>query len=198
MIIANEQYLSELDMIGDADFGVNVSKGFGAVLERLSQIRDADIGTILSTAGNVFMFDVGATIGGFLGRSFQKAGKNMQGRKALTGEGIVGIFETMLETVKQAGGAKIGDKTLVDALEPAVNAGSSEVAMGVKNICEVLDKMVRAADEGAKSTANMIARLGRSSYVGERSRGKVDPGAALIALILRSMRDSLRGDLVPP
>lgn len=190
MVINNELYLSELDMIGDADFGINVSRGFRMILEQFAQLPDPDIGTILKTAGDVFVFDIGATIGGYLGRSFQKAANEMQGKLTLTATEFVDIFSIMLAYIKEKGGAKVGDKTLIDALEPAVDAGKSEVASSVGDVCEVINKMARAADEGAKNTANLISRLGRSSYIGERSRGKMDPGAKLISLILDSMKDS--------
>jgi dihydroxyacetone kinase-like protein len=190
VIINNELYLSELDMIGDADFGINVSRAFRMILERLTQLSDPDIGTILRTAGNVFVFDIGATIGGYLGRSFQKAADEMQGKLALTATEFVDIFRIMLAYVKERGGAKVGDKTLIDALEPAVHAGNNAVASGVRDVREAIDKMARAADEGAKNTANLVSRVGRSSYIGKRSRGKMDPGAILISLLLDSMKDS--------
>ena len=190
MIIDNELYLSELDMIGDADFGINVSRGFRMILEQFAQLSDPDIGTILKTAGNVFVFDIGATIGGYIGRAFQKAANEMEGKITLTATEFVEIFSIMLAYIKEKGGAKVGDKTLIDALEPAVAAGKSEVASGVRDVREVIDKMAGAADEGAKNTANLVSRVGRSSYIGERSRGTMDPGAILISLLLGSMKDS--------
>jgi dihydroxyacetone kinase-like protein len=191
-VIDNSQYLSELDMIGDADLGVNVSNGFEMVLRELSKMQDPDVGTTLKTAGDVFVFDIGATIGGLLGRSFQSAAKQMQGKRILSSQDLVTMLQTMLITVKAVGGASAGDKTLVDALEPAVVAGKAAIQSGSKDIQQVMDKMATAAEEGARGTATIASRIGRSSYLGERSRGKIDPGAMLISLFLNAMRNSLR------
>lgn len=190
-VLRKSQYLSELDMKGDADFGVNISNGFEKVLEKLSGLQDPDIGTILKTTGDVFVFDIGATIGGLLGRSLQKAAKEMQGKRTLTSQDLVVIFRTMLATIKEIGGAKLNDKTLIDALEPAVNAANAPAGPVTGDIVELLRKMELAAEEGAKATEQMISRIGRSSYLGERSRGLVDPGAMFICLFLKGMRESL-------
>ena len=93
----------------------------------------------------------------------------------------------MLTTIKEIGGAKLGDKTLIDALEPAVIA--AEQVAG--DISETLDRMQVAAGEGAKATETMISRIGRSSYLGERSRGAMDPGATFVYLFLKAMSESM-------
>jgi len=189
-VIEKSQQLSELDMIGDADFGINISTGFEKTIQKLSALQDPDVGTILSTAGNVFVFDIGSTIGGFIGRAFQKAGKQMQGKRKLNCQDIVSIFESMLATIQEIGGAKAGDKTLIDALEPAKNAAISAVKSGTTNVFSLLTIAASAAEEGAKSTAGMVSRVGRSSYIGERSRGTIDPGAMFIYIFLDALSSS--------
>ena len=186
-IIEKSQQLSELDMIGDADFGANISSGFEKILVRLSELQDPDVGTILSTAGQVFVFDIGSTIGGLIGRGFQNAGKQLQGRRELNAHDLVAFLETILQTIEQVGGAKVGDKTLLDALYPAVTAVNEAVKSGVTNVERLLEIATSAAEQGANSTVNMVARIGRASYLGERSRGTVDPGAMFIFIFLNAM-----------
>jgi dihydroxyacetone kinase-like protein len=187
VVIQNSQYLSELDMLGDADFGVNISRGFEMVIEKLPGLQDSDIGTILKAVGDVFLYDIGATIGGLLGRSLQKAAKEMQGKRTLSPRDVVTLLRTVLVTTKEIGGAKLGDKTLIDALEPAVIAASSAAS----NLREMMEQAARAAGEGAKNTTMMVSRIGRSSYLGERSVGKADPGAMFIYLFLNAWADTV-------
>jgi dihydroxyacetone kinase-like protein len=187
-VVDHAQYLSELDMIGDADFGINVSRGFEEVLEKLALLQNPDIGMILGTAGDVFVFDIGGTIGILLGRALQRAGKQMKGKQTLKSDNVVAILKTVLATIKEVGGAKVGDKTMVDALEPAVDAANSAVGSGIKDVQRILEGAAAAAREGAESTASMISRVGRSSYLGERSRDGIDPGAMLICLLLDAMK----------
>jgi dihydroxyacetone kinase-like protein len=186
-VIDKSQQLSELDMIGDADFGINISTGFEKVIQKLSTLQDPDVGTILSSAGNVFVFDIGSTIGGFIGRAFQKAGKQLQGKRKLNCQDIVSILASMLTTIQEIGGAKTGDKTLIDALEPAKTAAATAVESGTTNVYSLLTIAASAAEEGAKRTTDMISKVGRSSYLGERSRGTIDPGAMFIYIFLDAM-----------
>jgi dihydroxyacetone kinase-like protein len=193
-VIEKSQQLSELDMIGDADFGTNISTGFERIVEKLSTIQDADVGTILSSAGDVFVFDIGSTIGGLIGRGFQKAGRQMQGKQKLNCRDIVSILESLLTTIQEIGQAKLGDKTLIDALEPAKNAAAIAVESGTTKVYRLLSIAASAAGEGARGTAGMVSRVGRSSYLGERSRGTIDPGAMFIYIFLEAMSYSSQLD----
>lgn len=186
-IIEKSQQLSELDMIGDADFGANISSGFEKILVSLSELHDPDVGMILSTAGQVFVFDIGSTIGGLIGRGFQSAGKQLQGKRELNAHDFVAFLETILQTIEHVGGAKVGDKTLLDALIPAVNAAKEATGSGERNVQRILKIAVLAAEQGANNTVNMVAKIGRASYLGERSRGTIDPGAMFIYLFLNAM-----------
>jgi dihydroxyacetone kinase-like protein len=143
VIIEKSQELSELDMIGDADFGVNISSGFKRILTNLSELHDPDIGSILTTAGQVFVFDIGSTIGGLIGRGFQQAGKQLQGKQELNAKELATLLETILRTIERVGGAKVGDKTLLDALYPAVTAANEAVKSGVTNSRRILDAYSR-------------------------------------------------------
>ena len=194
-VIVNSQYLSELDMIGDSDFGVNISNAFQKVLQELEGLQNPDIGQILKTAGDVFVYDVGATIGGLLGRSFQRAGREMQGERTLSSNDLIRIMKTILSTIVEIGAANPGDKTLIDALQPAVNAGSAAAQAGSGDIRSLLSEMAIAAENGAKETKNMVSRVGRSSYLGERSRGTVDVGAKMISILLNAMSDFCKNNV---
>jgi dihydroxyacetone kinase-like protein len=190
-VIEQAGYLSELDMIGDADFGVSVSRGFELVLRKLSYERaDPDVGRVLSIAGDTFSMEVGSTIGVLLGSALSEAGKAMEGRAELDPAGFATILRTMLVTVEATGKATVGDKTLLDALEPAAVIAEVSAAKG-SDMAQTLAKAASAAEAGSQMTANMVARVGRGSYLGERSRGHADPGAAFIAIFLRSMSRAL-------
>jgi dihydroxyacetone kinase-like protein len=189
-VIEKSPQLSELDMIGDADFGANISNGFERILAKLCELRDPDIGTVLTTAGQVFVFDIGSTIGSLVGRGFQKAGLQLQGKREFTAQEFAAFLETMLRTIEQVGGAKVGDKTLLDALYPAVTAANQAVKSGVTNAQRILDIATLAAGEGVNRTANMEARIGRASYLSERSRGTIDAGAMFIYIFLKAMAES--------
>jgi dihydroxyacetone kinase-like protein len=189
-IISESQKLSELDMIGDADFGVNISTGFEKILVKLSTLNDPDIGTTLTSAGQVLLFDVGSTIGGLIGRAFQKAGQQLMSKRQMSCQELVVMLQTFLTTIQKIGGAKAGDKTIVDALEPAANAAEAASKSGIASVRRILEISASAAKEGANNTVNMVAKIGRASYIGERSRGTVDPGAWFIYLFLQAMSQS--------
>lgn len=179
-------YFSELDMAGDADFGVSVSRGFDLVLSRLSEEDSPDIGRVLTMAGEAFAMELGSTIGVLFGSALAEAGKEMEGRRTLDAAGFARMLDSMLAAVKATGGAAAGDKTLIDALEPAVLAAGRVAADG-GSAHLALAEAASAAEAGCASTAGMVAKVGRGSYLGERSRGRLDPGAAFIAFFLRSM-----------
>jgi len=160
------------------------------VLKRLAQENGLDIGGILGVAGDVFSMEVGSTIGVLFGSALTEAGRAMGGKKTLDTEGFATVLKEILAGVKAVGGASAGDKTLIDALEPAAKAAlvAAQQKMG---IAQALVEAATAAEAGSSSTVDMVAKVGRSSYLGERSRGHVDPGAAFIAFFLRSMSSSI-------
>ncbi len=184
--IQRKDYFSELDMIGDADFGTNVAKGFELVLAKLSTEADPDIARVLLVAGDIFSMEIGSTIGGLFGQGLTEAGKRLQGKREMDATGLATMLGAMRDAISTSGGAKAGDKTLLDALEPAARVSEASARKG-STFGEALGEAASAAEDGSKATAEMVARKGRGSYLGERSRGRADPGAAFIAYFLRSM-----------
>ena len=184
--IQHKDYFSELDMIGDADFGTNIAKGFELTLAKLSAESDPDIGRVLLLAGDTFSMDVGSTIGGFFGQGLSEAGNRLRGKREMDAAGLAAMLGAMREAISTSGGAKAGDKTLLDALEPAARSAEASSRRGLA-FTEALREAASAAEGGSNSTVEMVARKGRASYLGERSRGRADPGAAFIAYFLRSM-----------
>lgn len=189
--IGRKDLYSELDMLGDADFGVNISRGFELVIARLAAEDSPSIAKVLSMAGDAFTMEVGSTIGGLFGQALSEASKKIEGREELDAEGLSVMLGTMLSTISAVGGAKVGEKTMIDALEPAARAAEAS-ARSDRTFSQALDEAAVAATGGSRGTAQMVAKKGRSSYLGERSRGREDPGAAFIAQFLTSMSQAER------
>lgn len=187
----NKQYLTDLDSpIGDADHGVNMDRGFKKVLSQLPAVEDKDIGTILRTAGMALVSSVGGAGGPLYGTFLMDAGKAVTGKTELSGEDLLGLLEAGLKGVVRIGKTNLRDKTMVDALHPAVEALRTAIANGV-DTPEALRLMTEAARQGMIDTIPMLARKGRASYVGERSIGHQDPGATSSYLILKTLMETL-------
>ena len=186
VIEEQKEYLTQLDAaIGDADHGINMSRGFGAVMSQLPSVEDKDIGTILKKVGMALVSTVGGAGGPLYGTLFMRMGMVVSGKDSLSNEDVVKMFEAALEGVKQRGKAEPGDKTMVDALTPAVEALRQSVEAG-ESLHTALTKATAAAEEGMKATIPMVARRGRASYLGERSAGHQDPGATSSYLLFKS------------
>ncbi len=189
VIAENKEYLTELDSaIGDADHGINMDRGFQNVLRKLPAVEDKDIGTILKTAGMALVSSVGGASGPLYGTAFMQAGMAAAGKRELTAEDLLAILEAALKGVIMRGRANLGDKTMVDALTPAINAMREALENGA-DLTEALDKATAAAEEGMKGTIPLIAKKGRASYLGERSIGHQDPGATSSYLLIRTMAE---------
>jgi len=189
----NKAFLTELDSaIGDADHGINMAKGFRAVEEKVAGVAGKDAGTILKTVGMTLVSTVGGAAGPLYGTAFMRAGTAVAGKDSLTAADLVQALGAAVEGVKQRGKAGRGDKTMVDALEPAYEAIQKEVAAG-KDAAAALAAGVAAAAAGVEYTKGIIARKGRASYLGERSIGHQDPGATSSYLILKTMAEFLAG-----
>jgi dihydroxyacetone kinase-like protein len=187
MLEENKQYLTDLDSpIGDADHGINMDRGFKKVLSQLPAVEGKDIGTILRATGIALMSSVGGAGGPLYGTFFIDAGQAVTGKVELSQEDLALLLESGLKGVVRIGRASMGDKTMVDALHPAVEALKEAVASGV-DAAEALRRMVQAAREGMEKTIPMVARKGRASYVGERAIGHQDPGATSSFLVLRAL-----------
>ncbi len=193
VLAENKEYLTELDAaIGDADHGINMDRGFTKVMERLDGVRDKDIGTILRTTGMALLSSVGGAGGPLYGSLFMKAGMAVTGKHELTPEELGKLLRAAVQGVIDRGKAQLGDKTMVDALLPAVEAYEETLQEG-GDLCTALTRMVAAAEKGMKDTIPLVAKKGRASYLGERSAGHQDPGATSSYLILKALKETVCG-----
>ena len=179
-------YLSDLDSaIGDADHGINMHRGFTAVVDKLPGVAEADVGTILKTVGTTLVSTVGGASGPLYGTAFLRAGTALAGKQELQPADVLAGLEAALEGIQARGRAQRGEKTMVDALAPAVDALRAALAGG-QGLSDALRAAADAAEQGAADTIPMLATKGRASYLGERSIGHQDPGAASMSLLLRA------------
>jgi dihydroxyacetone kinase-like protein len=194
VIEKNRQYLTDLDSpIGDADHGINMDRGFKKVVSKLPGVEEKDIGAILKTAGMALVTSVGGAGGPLYGTFLMDAGKAVAGKDELSDKDLVALLDAGLKGVIRIGKTNLEDKTMVDALHPALEALKEAVADG-KGTVEALRLMTDAAYEGMKATIPMLARKGRASYVGERSIGHQDPGATSSYLLLKTLTETIEGE----
>ena len=181
-------YLTQLDAaIGDADHGTNMKRGFGAVEERLATLDDATPpGKVLVAAGSTLVSTVGGASGPLWGSGLRRAGNALGDAPQIRPEVLVEALDAGLAAIVELGAAERGDKTMVDALAPAVDALREAVAAG-DPLDVGLARAREAAEEGMRATTPMLARKGRASYLGERSIGHQDPGATSVALIVAAL-----------
>lgn len=190
----NVDYLTELDAaIGDGDHGVNMNKGFKKIKENLLGTSTEDIGEMLIISGKVLLNEIGGAMGPLYGGGFIKAGTAFKGKNSIDKVDIYNLFSAMLDSMNIIAPAKIGDKTLVDTLEPFIN--EYKRLMGDNDLLSTFSKALIKAKEGMESTKDMISRVGRSSRLLERSIGHIDVGAASSYLILESFYNSIKTKL---
>jgi dihydroxyacetone kinase-like protein len=183
------EYLTGLDAaIGDGDHGINMDRGFTAVLEKLpgGWAAEADVGTILKTVGTTLVSTVGGASGPLYGTAFLRAGTALAGKQDLQPSDVAAGLEAALEGIQARGRAQRGEKTMVDALAPAVDALKAALAAG-QPLTDALRTAADAAEQGMQATIPMVATKGRASYLGERSAGHQDPGATSTVLLLQAM-----------
>jgi phosphoenolpyruvate---glycerone phosphotransferase subunit DhaL len=184
-------HLTQLDAaIGDADHGTNLSRGFTAVVAALAADPPATPGGVLTLTGRTLISKVGGASGPLYGTAFRRAGKSLGDAPDVDLAALAAALEAALAGIQQLGAAKEGDKTMVDVLAPATSAFSKAVAEG-QPAADALAALVAAAQAGAEATVSMQALKGRASYLGPRSVGHEDPGAASSALILGALRDAI-------
>jgi phosphoenolpyruvate---glycerone phosphotransferase subunit DhaL len=197
VIEANREHLTQLDAaIGDADHGINLARGFTAVLNALdAHDRGAAApmtpGKILTVTGRTIISKVGGAAGPLYGMAFRRAGRSLGDAAQIDLAALSAALDAALAGVQQLGAAVEGDKTMVDALAAANRAFSKAIAEGTSQD-DALSVLAHAASAGAVATIPMQARKGRASYLGPRSVGHEDPGAASTALILGALRDAAR------
>jgi dihydroxyacetone kinase-like protein len=184
-IKAERDHLVQLDAaIGDGDHGINMSRGFEAVLQALRP--EEAPGRMLVTAGKTLVSSVGGASGPLWGSALRRAGKALGEEASFKAEDLVRALEEGLAAVQDLGQAQPGDKTMVDALVPAIRALRAEVQAG-RSLPEATRAAALAAEEGMRATIPMQAKKGRASYLGERSIGHQDPGATSAALVMRAL-----------
>jgi len=183
---ANKDYLTQLDAaIGDADHGTNMDRGFQAVAARLPGLGDKDIGTVLKTVGMTLVSTVGGAGGPLYGTFFIQMATATTGKLELSLSDWVAALDAGVGGVAMRGKANLGDKTMLDALRPALEALQTAAAEGA-TLPQALQRSARAAEQGMLATVPLIARKGRASYLGERSAGHQDPGATSAHLLLKT------------
>ena len=185
----NKQYLSDIDgAIGDGDHGINMNKGFTLCREALDK-QPGDFAYGLKTLGKILMMKIGGSMGPLYGKFFLSIGKTLDGVPEIGKDEFGAALNAALDAIHAISPAQVGDKTLMDVLIPAQEAYNG--AAGA-SFAQALDAMDVAALKGRDSTVDMVAKLGRSSRLGERSRGVMDAGSASSYLILHTMADTIK------
>lgn len=184
-IVEEKDYLTELDRpIGDNDHGINMAKGFTEVKNKLPSLADKDIGTILKTSGMTLVSTVGGSSGPLYGTLFMKMGMALNGKAEVTLAEFLDAFQVGIDGVMQRGRSTVEEKTMLDALVPAINA-MKEAADGGSDAKAALEAGAKAAEAGAEHTKELVATKGRASYVGERGIGHQDPGATSFTFMIQ-------------
>ncbi|MCI8327173.1 MAG: dihydroxyacetone kinase subunit L [Lachnospiraceae bacterium] len=187
-IIENKDFLTDLDReIGDADHGVNMARGFTEVLAQLPQ-DETDLGKVLKKVGMVLLSKVGGASGPLYGTAYMKAAGPVNGKTELTLEDGKEMLEAVIAGIKMRGKAERGEKTMLDALEPALEALTKGLENG-DDAQACLNAMCEAAREGVEYTKTIRATKGRASYLGDRSIGHQDPGATSSAITLEAIKE---------
>lgn len=186
----NAAYLSEIDgAIGDGDHGINMKKGVTLCQEQLAG-KNVDLSTAIKTLGRVILMEIGGAMGPLYGTFFREMAKASQGKEQITAQVFLDMLNAAFVGIQELGKAKVGDKTMLDTLVPAIEAYQAALNDG-RNFSEALEELKQAAEAGKESTRDMVAKVGRSSRLGERSRGVLDAGATSCWLILTTMADSM-------
>ena len=187
--VDNETYFGELDsVVGDGDFGYSLARGFEKVLEGWDDIDRTDTGTFLKKTGMIISSRIGGTSGPIWGTAFLRAGMTA-GAGEIDGAKVVAMLRAAIEGIKARGQSDVGDKTLLDALAPMTDRLEAELGKGASS-AEAVRAAAAAAREAADATSGMVAKRGRASYTGERSRGSVDAGAMAVAVITERISET--------
>lgn len=189
-----KDYLTQLDAdIGDADHGINMERGFKKVIEKLNSTEGKDIGVILRETGMALISSVGGASGPLYGTFFIKASTLASGKDTLNDLELFSILREGVNAVMERGRAQAGDKTMVDALLPAIEKLEHAMRESI-DFALAMKRAVASAEEGAKGTIPMIAKKGRASYMGSRSIGHQDPGATSAFLLLKALYETVESD----
>ena len=188
----NRRYLTKLDSeIGDGDHGNNMNRGFQAALDRLDGAETSTPADVLKAVSMALISKVGGAAGPLYGTAFLRASTALSDKEEVSAQDAAEALEAALGGIKQRGKAEVGDKTIVDALTPAVEAAKEAADEG--SVAEVLRAAAGAAEEGAESTVPLTARRGRASYLGARAEGHQDPGATSTYMLLDAAARAVEG-----
>jgi dihydroxyacetone kinase-like protein len=191
---AQRDQLTQLDAaIGDGDHGTNMVRGFDAVEKALAGRGEDAPGRVLITCGKTLVATVGGASGPLWGSALRRAGRSLGDAAEIDGSQLAGALDAALAAIRELGAAQVGDKTIVDALDPATAALRTALRAG-EPLVPALEAAAAAAEEGARATVPLQARKGRASYLGERSIGHQDPGATSAALIMRALARAVSGE----
>jgi phosphoenolpyruvate---glycerone phosphotransferase subunit DhaL len=188
--VDNETYFCELDaVVGDGDFGYSLARGFEVVLGDWDQLDYADPAGLLKKTAIVLTKRIGGTSGPIWGTAFLRAGASLSDTPDPSGDDVVAALRAAIEGIKQRGNTDLGDKTLLDALVPAVDELEAALSEGAG---PALERATQKAKESAEGTKGMLAQRGRASYTGERSRDSVDAGAVGVAVMFEAVSKAWR------
>ena len=186
-VLENEQYFTELDgVVGDGDFGYSLARGFDKILGGWDDLDRSSPGTFLKQISTVIIGSVGGVSGAIWGTAFLRAGMCLGTKEEIAGPDVVAMLRAAIEGIKKRGQSDVGDKTLLDALVPAVDA-LEESLNGGEGAATALNDAAVAARTSAEATRSMIAKKGRAAYTGERSVGTLDAGAVAVAVLMEAV-----------
>jgi phosphoenolpyruvate---glycerone phosphotransferase subunit DhaL len=186
-VLDNEAYFSELDgVVGDGDFGYSIARGFEKVLQEWDTMDHSLPGNVLKKVSSVIVSAVGGVSGTIWGTAFLRAGMTLGTKPDITRPDVIAMFRSAIEGIKKRGQTDLGDKTLLDALIPAVNQLEQAFAER-KETTVALEEAAAAARQSAEATRPMIAKKGRAAYTGERSIGTLDAGAVAMAVLFEAV-----------
>ena len=188
----NRQLLTDLDSaVGDGDMGISLDRGFTAVQAELTANPPADIRAVFQNVATVLIKTMGGSSGPLLGTFFLRAGAACADKSELAPADVVALFQAGVDGIQQRGKAALGDKTMLDALLPAVDAMQGALEAG-NGLAEILERGAASAEAGMQATTTMQARKGRGSYLGDRSVGHQDPGATASYLLFKTAAEVWR------
>jgi dihydroxyacetone kinase-like protein len=191
--VDNETEFGALDsVVGDGDFGFSLARGFEKVLAELDGLDRSSVSTFLKRVAVIITSRCGGTSGPIWGTAFLRAGAAAADLQVLGPAEIVQLLRAAFVGIAQRGGASLGDKTLLDSLGPFIDCFEREAVQSGSAPLVALERATEAAEAAARATSELVAKRGRASYTGERSRGSVDPGATAVAVMARSLCGALR------
>lgn len=186
-MVSKQDLLTQADKaIGDGDHGIGMTRGFEAVLQKLNQKNFDSVGAMLQNIGTTLLMSIGGAAGAIFGTWFRGAATSLMDKMIFDSDALANVLNDGLSAVKDRGKAKLGDKTMVDALEPAA---CNATAMKGCPLGEALAAATKAAQEGMENTKNMVATMGKAKSLGDRAIGYPDPGALSTYLILSLMTE---------